>query len=125
MPFVTLEHQIQHRKSRYKSGDCNGNADFEEIKISEFEVVLFEDGAPHNACEGADGREAGAKIRANNGGIYCCFCRTARKNRGIQNTHRNVIDKIRCKEGRHAIAPNRSGCIKQVVEPFGHTVCVE
>ena len=53
--FVLSEYQVQHGKCRYQRRDGNGDADFEKVEIPEFEVVLFENGAPHNACEGADG----------------------------------------------------------------------
>ena len=39
--FLRLEYQIQNTECRNERGDCNGDADFKKIKVSEFEVMLF------------------------------------------------------------------------------------
>ena len=49
------KYPIQHGECRDECGDCDGDANFEKVEISKFKVVLFEDGAPHNARKRSNG----------------------------------------------------------------------
>ena len=57
-----------------KRGNERGKGDryayFEKIGVSEFEVMVFENRAPHNPRQGTDGGKASTEIGSYDRGIY-------------------------------------------------------